>query len=380
MSEQPRMWRDWDWILGTAFNCIKEFTAVLFQLVCYSRMNNYDFFNGSLVLFTTLIVFGFPFMSPSLFATLRLGPWNVAGTWAFAGTCIQTGLIIGFQLLGAFAGAKTVVKYNEAWNLTSKSVISGGVDAMYTGTDGKEDPGWDLLEEMIAQTCFLIGLIHIIESSTPGSLTNAAWQATNKAKKSKEEEDLIEKIQDIETLSNMQSTENQILDNTNKVLKQLQKLSKRIKQTNPPKARLSVSNQTGSANTDTSADSTQLETSTTDAITEPTPDGISHQPIPLELILYASLLVAGITRAFPSAHQSIHISLYLYCTDHISSEVCSYRIGGGILATFLALMYYHFVYRWRNSDNRFIKPVNTAIIERPAFMRSKLVLPTHLKQ
>lgn len=37
-----------------------------------------------------------------------------------------------------------------------------------------------------------------------------------------------------------------------------------------------------------------------------------YTPVPAQLIIQASLLVAAVSRAFPSAHQSLHLSLYIW--------------------------------------------------------------------
>ena len=57
--------------------CLKEFTAVLVQLVCFSRLGPVDLFNGGVLLYMILVVFAFPFLNSYLFGFLRFGMWWV---------------------------------------------------------------------------------------------------------------------------------------------------------------------------------------------------------------------------------------------------------------------------------------------------------------
>ncbi len=42
--------------------CLKEFVAVLVQLVCYSRLGSVDLINGGVILYMILVVFSFNFI------------------------------------------------------------------------------------------------------------------------------------------------------------------------------------------------------------------------------------------------------------------------------------------------------------------------------
>jgi hypothetical protein len=54
--------------------------------------------------------------------------------------------------------------------------------------------------------------------------------------------------------------------------------------------------------------------------------------VPMDFILQVTLLVAGLLRAFPTAHLSPHISLYLLIMKYTTWTGCACRVGGGFLA------------------------------------------------
>jgi len=309
--------RDWDWITANGFQCIKEFVAVLFQLVCYSRMGNYDFFNGALVLLLTLVVFDFPFLNSNLFTCLRFGPWFLPSKQNFVGTLIQTVCIALFQVAGACAAAAMWFEIVDQWKSLDKAVDNGILynnetifhGAVYNNlrSDVKDAPSVAklsiFLDEFAAQLVFLVGLIHIMEAVLPGLLMSAAWQSP------------------------------------------------------PP-------------------------------VEEKPSSSIKHMPIPLTFILCASMLVAAVTRAFPSAHQSPHISIFLLMlgklqldkneTTGIDTDACWLRLAGGLVAVPVTLLYYWFVYVSRDAsegEGR-VKTFKRAVFDSGApYMRSELLLP-----
>jgi hypothetical protein len=103
-----------------------------------------------------------------------------------------------------------------------------------------------------------------------------------------------------------------------------------------------------------------------------------HIPVPLHFILFVCLLVAGVTRAFPSAHQSPQMSVYLLMlgalgTPGIDVPSCILRLIAGMLAIGFALVTYWALYGG--------VPVRTVLggskqtATAPAFMTSLLVTP-----
>ena len=311
MAETDSMFRDAAWVWGTVGMCIKELLAVIFQLLCYARMGNYDFFNGALILFATLTVFSFPFLNPNLFAFLRLGPWRYRvdqpGGYHLVGTLVQIFFMVVFQFVGAIVAAVAWHGILNKWGMLAKGVDNGMLykdstvsGAVYNSIDGRVTDDNDsraaiFADECAAQALFMIGVIHIMEAVLPGFLLSATYQKNQKPQ---------------------------------------------------------------------------------------TPETPGHTPVPLHFILFVCLLVAGMTRAFPSAHQSPHVSVYLLTlgglgTPGIDVTACGLRFGGGVLALIVALGYYWLVYggyfssMWGGSQEA-IKSEERPL---PAFMRSLLVTP-----
>jgi len=74
-------------------------------------------------------------------------------------------------------------------------------------------------------------------------------------------------------------------------------------------------------------------------------DNKNAAALSIPLITCAVFLVVAITHAFPSANQSLHITIFLAVIEAQSSDVCAYRSLGGFLGTLLALTYYHLYYK-----------------------------------
>jgi hypothetical protein len=75
--------------------------------------------------------------------------------------------------------------------------------------------------------------------------------------------------------------------------------------------------------------------------------GIYKMPIPITFILQVTLLVAGLLRAFPSAHLSPHISLYIALMGYSSWGAFGWRIFGGIVAFIVTYLMFWLLYVWR---------------------------------
>ena len=321
MSENAVNVSDYGWLTGTFVQCAKEFIAVWFQLVAYSRLGAFDFFNGSLVLYVTLVVFNFPILNSYLFSVMRFGPWGGNNftwfSWNKSYWIVQTLLITLSQGVGAFVAAKCTNKFKDNWpNL--KVTSSNGTDFGFTYTDiddelSKSDSVSNhfylVLEEFFAVLILLIGLIHLIHAEQGGLLHNAYGS------------EVIEKSSE--------------------------------------KAPFVAS-----------------EIAETDIV------NVKHKPspIPIQLIFFASILVAGITRAFPSAHQAFHISVYLGVTNVYSLKTVIFRIIGGVLATLVSILYYNWMYIWIGTPSQ--KKMYSTLIDPKncAMFNSELTLPDSMSQ
>jgi len=248
-----------NWVSGTFFLVAKEFFAVVFQLVCYSRLNSFDLFTGPLILYVTLVVFSFPFLNPYLFAVLRLGPWNTGEAWM--ATLLQTLFVAVAQCVGAVVAAFISKGARSAWPsamlVDVNSVVNGtGREAGVIYNDSLPDSwsGIVVIEEFAAVLALVVGVIHLVECHAGPLLRN--------------------------------------------------------RNNSPP----------------------------------PTEDGIV--PVPSELVFQVCVLVAGIICAFPSAHQAMHISVYLEVSEVYGAKVIWLRFLGGAIATVAGVVYYNFIYLW----------------------------------
>ena len=112
-----------------------------------------------------------------------------------------------------------------------------------------------------------------------------------------------------------------------------------------------------------------------------------YVPVPTTFILHACLIVAALLRAFPSAHQATHISLFLIMAPPEGLDTrewknaCGMRILGGYIATAAVILYYWVVYIWAgHAEGKGLAAfVRKGFIElRPGFLDSKLVIPDSL--
>jgi glycerol uptake facilitator-like aquaporin len=71
------------------------------------------------------------------------------------------------------------------------------------------------------------------------------------------------------------------------------------------------------------------------------------QPIPLEFMVQLTLLVAGLLRAFPTAHLSPHVSLYVALMGYTTWGAFGYRMLGGIAGFVVAYVMFWSFYTWR---------------------------------
>ena len=112
------------------------------------------------------------------------------------------------------------------------------------------------------------------------------------------------------------------------------------------------------------------------------PQSPGYNAVPITLIVHVSILVAGIMRAFPSAHQSLHITLYVGngILDEWPSDFNG-RLIGGFVGLLLALIYYHTIYYQANSTSKY-NPLKKLVVDcrkENIFMESELTLPAHMK-
>jgi hypothetical protein len=236
---------------SVAIRTATEFVAVLFQLVCLSRLGTRDYYYlvnktdaynnvlepslaANLVLFVTLVVFQFPFMNAHIL--FMYDTCVIARvTWRRAGLCLWLAAV---QLAGVVVAWVVVRFAGPEWDAALTWVSLEAPAAADRGYFGAE-----VVEELVAVAVFLAGYVHLtyLNFYAHGIFTSP--------------EHLFSEFS----------------------------------------------------------------------------EGTKKQAIPLPFILQMTLLVAGMLRAFPTAHLSPHISLYLALMRYTTWTAFGARMLGGVL-------------------------------------------------
>ena len=96
----------------------------------------------------------------------------------------------------------------------------------------------------------------------------------------------------------------------------------------------------------------------------------------------------ALSRAFPSANQSLHLTVYLGAMGFMGNDEMVERIGGGYLGCLAALCYYWFWYVYAGSANgapsrdggKATRWIRRNIMDpAPAFLRGELKLPGYMQ-
>ena len=240
-----------------------EFAAVLFQLVCFSRLGPNDYYYvpqgmtahqsvepslaANLVLFVTLVIFQFPFMNGYIlfmYDTCVIGRFDKpAHIWRVF-LCL---LLVGVQVCAAWVATVCIHAAQagqKPWRGTITWMAAGKkLEALDEGRNW----GVEFLEEFVAVTALLVGYIHL-------TYLNFEYRKENKEKLFRSTAHHFSKIDPV-----------------------IQKLA-----------------------------------------------------IPLPFILQVTLLVAGLLRAFPTAHLSPHVSVYIVLMGYTTDLAFVFRILGGV--------------------------------------------------
>lgn len=104
--------------------------------------------------------------------------------------------------------------------------------------------------------------------------------------------------------------------------------------------------------------------------------------IPIVFIMYVCILLAATSRAFPTAHGTPAITIYLFQRGWINWDVALSRMVGGFIGSVLTLIYYYIWYVWPGRKQRDIAEgvVQNLIVGPPAFLLSHLQLPNEMNK
>jgi hypothetical protein len=447
--------------------CLKEFVAVLVQLVCYSRLGSVDLINGGVILYMILVVFSFPFLNSYLYGFLRFGMWwnnrlkSRTGGWIIQ-TVIQFICMTLCQVGGALLAAWIVKQYSGSWGDAVLRSVSDPVDGGAVGVQYESSAsgvgGFMFLEEFCAVFILLVGLLHLMHCFNDDLLKNTYWAKpepvdtttvvvaetggpiiVDAAEKPFDEEDFdpdefrvargdgfTDKLEIIrKAISAIASNVHEVSD-TCKELSTLahssaakggvsgvavipaNDLSDSVEKRRPANGRLPPLPSSQSVQyadlppahrgldglyfPNLNIGSFFMGAAVSPALStavQPAEYIKLHSfpiaKIPGELILHASFLVMAISRAFPSAHQSLHITVYLRGRDIIKEDEMLERFVGGYLACIFALGYYWFWYVYAGDAKGDKNGRTTRLIRRnfmdplPPFLRDKLKVPQYMR-
>ena len=384
-----------DWLWGTLYLFIKEYITVVLQLVLFSRIGTTpDFLTGALILFMMLVSFGFPFMSSYLFFVLRMGPFNKDETVPYPlGTIrnlLQTVFVIIAHVLAALSAARFLQSYADQWKscgLQMKVADSAQmVSWLYIGNDPNTG-ALPMADEFLNTFIFLIGLLHLLAKHLPAELMLSAYFNVKQEEKNEEDNKL-----------SVEQTLTLILDKIEKMtprVKNMKRLPELVIPTNKKQNNEQPNTQIPNEATEDDEVKNGKTGLTADAAlllpqNPPSNQRLDnkgkpytfHIPIPADFIVHVCILLAATTRAFPTAHGTPAISLYLYFRDFVTDwKIIQYRIAGGVLGSVAALLHYYIWYVWpaHNQIGPAEEFVKRIIVAPPAFLYSELQLPNNMK-
>jgi len=398
-----------NWMWSTVYILIKEYITVILQLILFTRVGTTpDLFTATLILFMMLVSFGFPFLSSYLFFVLRMGPFNksvpdprIPYPLGTIRSFIQVLLVITVHALAARTAAEFWKQNHHNWDssglmmtFTATNSSTGQmVSWLFTNNDKNTD-SLPLVEEALNTFIFLIGLIHLMAADMPGELMLSAYfndekpedvNATMDTKLNRcieADKALDEKIQAVAQLMEKFTESNSEILQVVRALKVDQILNSATpaqKPTlNPMPPRKPYTRGTA-AHLIFQADQ-ESRPLLPPSNPQQTRRKLFHVPIPITFIVHVCILLAATSRAFPTAHGTPAISLYLYYVGFVDEHVTMLRIGGGFLGAIAALWYYYLWYVWpRNYQVGLAEQfVSKIIAPEPAFLYSELQLPTNM--
>ena len=287
------------WGKTIIFSAIKEYLAVTAALLCYSRVGVTDYMYSGMCLYVILVVFSFPILNPYLFMFMRLGPWakwdviinkdeSQVTSWTntFVRYLIHITITLVGQLLGSVTAAHIRNKLDTVYN---EYVPIPEVNSTVTTDDMHTKY---VMDEMFCVAFLLIGLTHLIQCYHEIILGNVYWNKKNTT--------AVAPDSDVPT---------------------------------------------GAIDTDDCAAESYAQVQDAIITTFNNPQNPSRG-IAGNLIASACVFVSCLSVAFPSAHQSLHVTIYLASREHsiLGDQEELYRIIGGISGTLIALVYYYMFY------------------------------------
>jgi hypothetical protein len=414
-SSSDVVWQDTSYWLQTLVQGLKEFLGVFMFLVAYSRLELFDTFTGPLVLYMVLVVLAFPFVNSYLFLLMRWGPWYdtkqpvLTSRWWWR-TMAQFGLVILAHFLGACAawGAVKAYRGDGRWESAAlvQTVYTGDTkwndfkahpaDARHTvvapelsyravkfnssaGEQTRSEVGSMLLfEEFVAVFILLVGILHLVEGVTPKLLQNAFWNVKGTARGDGKVDEYV--LTNGAAFSSrhrdMSIMMQRVMFDVHWMKEDLQKMRVAVKgseASHGDQGKQARPDKDGGDGVDGAAHRSDEQPKLVDTV--------AYVPVPFMLVFQICILVAGVSRAFPSAHLSMHVSVYNAFMEIDGYQAGLLRIAGGTLAGFAAMGYYFMWYVWVGApggDQTKLGPISGSLYRNlllpdPALLRSEML-------
>jgi hypothetical protein len=276
---------------------------------------------------------------------------------------IQTVLVITAQIGGACTAAVFIKNEKHIWE-KSGMTINGAANTTswaFRGVDAETNIGLLGLEEGLNSLIFLVGLLHLMEADAGKMMANAFFQPAVLVPVDKE-------AAVTEQVSSSEESVSQSGNVTPKInrLKVLPPIVDRTRRFNS----YFLGGDQGYERLDYRRKDDDGNPYTTNV------------PIPVAFILHVCLLLAATSRAFPTAHGTPAVSVYLREMGFISNEIMNSRIIGGSLGAILALVYYYVWYVLPANHQGSITEtfIKTLIVAPPAFLTGQLQLPAGMNK
>ena len=253
-KEQEEEFKKISWTT-VVIRSLMEFSSVLFQLVCFSRLGANDYYYlvnhktgeteqrsqdepslaANLVLFVTLVLFQFPFMNAYILFMYDLCV-IARSSWSRIAGCFW---LLGMQIVGVVMAWLVIRDVQGRWKGTVKWIVPA-----FEATDNGREMWAEFWEEFFAVLALLVGYVHV------------TYLNFGKLGLFRSREHLFSEFSEV----------------TRKL------------------------------------------------------------PVPMTFIMQVTLLVAGLLRAFPTAHLSPHISCYLLIMRYTTWAAFYFRMVGGFAA------------------------------------------------
>jgi hypothetical protein len=385
--EEGKNTSDWAW--NTLYIFFKEYIAVVLQIVLFKRLDLPDFLTAAFITYVLLVSLGFPFINSYLFFLLRLGPWttskNTPGIKSLMKNLFQIVIVITAHLLAARTAADFLKSHETTWetshiheimNQGQNTSFESTISWNFYGSDENVNVALPGIEEALNSFLFLIGLLNIMEADFGEAMSSAYWNEKPTQKGSTIE------VKNDKLLAEITATRNLINEQTKNIQEKLEEIKTQatVPPIKPLRTFIPLPNKSILSNVNATQNTRIVSLEPVGRRMNGEDIFTHHSAIPITFILHVCILIAAISRMFPTAHGTPAITMYLYLREYCSGEVATSRVMGGSIGALMALLYYYIYHVWAGRYQSPIpeKFVQSIIVREPAYLYSELQLPKHM--